>query len=99
MVTETERRDRTRVALTASGDLGKVIGRQGHNLAAVRALAEASPQLDVRLDGPRMRLNAAELPLWDVMSWGDIARAHGDGDAGHRQRRDRLSAMTPSKST
>ena len=47
VVRETERRDRTRVALTtASGDLGKVIGRQGRTAAAVRALAEAAAQLD-----------------------------------------------------
>ena len=49
VVTESERRDRTRVALTtASGDLGKVIGRQGRTAAAVRALAEAAAQLDGR---------------------------------------------------
>lgn len=47
VVTETERRDRTRVALTtAGGDLGKLIGRQGRTAAAVRALAEAAAQLD-----------------------------------------------------
>ena len=47
VVRESERRDRTHVALTtASGDLGKVIGRQGRTAAAVRALAEAAAQLD-----------------------------------------------------
>ncbi|MCE2541859.1 MAG: KH domain-containing protein [Acidobacteria bacterium] len=46
-VVETERRDRTRVELTtASGDLGKLIGRQGRTANAVRALAEAAAQLD-----------------------------------------------------
>jgi predicted RNA-binding protein YlqC (UPF0109 family) len=47
VVSETERGDRTRVALTtASGDLGKLIGRQGRTASAVRALAEAAAQLD-----------------------------------------------------
>ena len=47
VVTESERRDRTRVVLTtASGDLGKLIGRQGRTATAVRALAEAAAQLD-----------------------------------------------------
>lgn len=47
VVTETERGDRIRVALTtASGDLGKLIGRQGRTATAVRALAEAAAQLD-----------------------------------------------------
>jgi predicted RNA-binding protein YlqC (UPF0109 family) len=47
VVSETERGDRTRVALTtASGDLGKLIGRQGRTASAVRALAETAAQLD-----------------------------------------------------
>ena len=47
VVSESERRDGTRVALTAaSGDLGKLIGRQGRTAGAVRALAEAAAQLD-----------------------------------------------------
>ncbi|MXY15906.1 MAG: KH domain-containing protein [Acidobacteria bacterium] len=50
VVTETERRDRTRVALTtASGDLGKVIGRQGRTAAAV------PPQAGAPAPRPRRR--------------------------------------------
>ena len=46
-VVEHEWRDGTRVALTtATGDLGKVIGRQGRTAAAVRALASAAAELD-----------------------------------------------------
>ncbi len=46
-VTETERRDGTRVALrTESGDLGKLIGRQGRTAEAIRALATAAAELD-----------------------------------------------------
>lgn len=46
-VSETEQRDRTRIALTAAdGELGRLIGRQGRTAAAVRALAEAAAQLD-----------------------------------------------------
>ena len=38
-VTETERRDGSRVELqTAGGDLGKMIGRQGRTASAVRTL-------------------------------------------------------------
>ena len=47
VVTETERRDGTRIELrTASGDLGKLIGRQGRTASAVRALANAAAELD-----------------------------------------------------
>ena len=47
VVTETDRRDGSRVALTTeSGDLGKLIGRQGRTAAAVRALASAAADLD-----------------------------------------------------
>lgn len=47
VVTESERRDGSRVALTTEeGDLGKVIGRQGRTAAAVRALATAAADLD-----------------------------------------------------
>ena len=49
VVTETESRDRTRVALTtAGGDLGKLIGRQGRTATAVRALAEAAREAGLR---------------------------------------------------
>ena len=47
VVTETERRDGSRVALTTdAGDLGKLIGRQGRTASAVRALATAAAELD-----------------------------------------------------
>ena len=47
VVTETDRRDGSRVALTTEpGDLGKLIGRQGRTAAAVRALATAAADLD-----------------------------------------------------
>ena len=46
-VTETDRRDGTRVALrVAPGDLGKVIGRQGRTAEAIRALAMAAADLE-----------------------------------------------------
>ncbi len=46
-VTETDRRDGTRVALrTEAGDLGKLIGRQGRTAEAIRALALAAAELD-----------------------------------------------------
>lgn len=46
-VTETDRRDGTRVALrTEPGDLGKLIGRQGRTAEAIRALASAAAELD-----------------------------------------------------
>jgi predicted RNA-binding protein YlqC (UPF0109 family) len=47
VVTETERRDGSRVALsTEAGDLGKLIGRQGRTAAAVRALATTAAELE-----------------------------------------------------
>jgi predicted RNA-binding protein YlqC (UPF0109 family) len=46
-VTEYERRDQTVVELTmASGELGRVIGRQGRTAAAVRTLAATAGELD-----------------------------------------------------
>ena len=46
-VTETVRRDGTRVELRAGpGDLGKLIGRQGRTAEAIRALAGAAAELD-----------------------------------------------------
>lgn len=46
-VTETGRRDGTRVELRAGpGDLGKLIGRQGRTAEAIRALAGAAAELD-----------------------------------------------------
>ena len=54
VVTETERQDEIRVELKVStGDLGRLIGRQGRTAAAVRALATAAVELDdqrVRVD-------------------------------------------------
>jgi predicted RNA-binding protein YlqC (UPF0109 family) len=47
VVTESERRDGARVALsTEPGDLGKLIGRQGRTAAAIRALASAAADRD-----------------------------------------------------
>lgn len=47
VVTETERRDGTRVTLqTEQGDLGKLIGRQGRTATAVRTLALAAAELE-----------------------------------------------------
>lgn len=46
-VTETDRRDGTQVALRAgSGDLGKLIGRQGRTAEAIRTLADAAAELE-----------------------------------------------------
>ena len=46
-VTETDQGDGTRVALrTETGDLGKLIGRQGRTAQAIRALATAAAELD-----------------------------------------------------
>lgn len=47
VVTETVRRDGTRVELRAGpGELGKLIGRQGRTAEAIRALAGAAAELD-----------------------------------------------------
>jgi predicted RNA-binding protein YlqC (UPF0109 family) len=47
VVTETERKDGTRVALrTEPGDLGKLIGRQGRTATAVRTLAMTAAELE-----------------------------------------------------
>ena len=58
-VSETERGDGTRLALqTESGDLGKLIGRQGRTAAAVRALATAAAELD----GERVSVDFLDAP-------------------------------------
>lgn len=47
VVTETERKDGTRVALrTEPDDLGKLIGRQGRTATAVRTLAMTAAELE-----------------------------------------------------
>ena len=48
-VTETERRDDSHIELkTGSGDLGKLIGRQGRTAAAVRTLATLTAEVEGR---------------------------------------------------
>jgi predicted RNA-binding protein YlqC (UPF0109 family) len=49
VVTETERRGQTVIALTmAPGELGRVIGRQGRTASALRTIAAAAGDLDER---------------------------------------------------
>ena len=48
-VTETERRDDSHIELkTGPGDLGKLIGRQGRTVAAVRTLATLTAEVEGR---------------------------------------------------
>lgn len=61
-VTEEDRRGTTYVELTSqSGDLGKLIGRQGRTAAAVRTLA----MLAGELEGKRVTVDFLDVPAGD----------------------------------